>query len=311
MSRERRIDYVEFASSDPAASRAFSKRRSAGHSSTTAATTRLSTMAACRAASSVASRSGPTTAVHRCWCCMPTIWLRSRPPCATPAARSYARCFPSPVAAASSSSSPVATNWRSGPNAIRPERRPTRNIEVAHALCAWRRVRRQRFQGLAEPGRGWSQRAGQPRAGPVIGGGCAAAGGLRRPHRCRCARPVPVVHFDTDVVRDPRARMLGTTTRLPRSIAVRWCVPVADDFHARFSARARRYRYRLLNREVRPALDRQTLSWERRALDETLMHAAGRPCSARTISARSVRCSAGRCMPGVSCSHCRSAAGAK
>ena len=106
-----------------------------------------------------------------------------------------------------------------------------------------------------------------------------------------------------------RARMLGTTTRLPRSIAVRWCVPVADDFHARFSARARRYRYRLLNREVRPALDRQTLSWERRALDETLMHAAGRPCSARTISARSVRCSAGRCMPGVSCSHCRSAAG--
>ena len=32
-----------------------------------------------------------------------------------------------------------------------------------------------------------------------------------------------VVHFDTDVVRDPRAWMLGTTTRLPRSIAVRWC----------------------------------------------------------------------------------------
>lgn len=47
-----------------------------------------------------------------------------------------------------------------------------------------------------------------------------------------------VVHFDTDVVRDPRAWMLGTTTRLPRSIAVRWCVPVADDFHARFGTRA-------------------------------------------------------------------------
>ena len=31
-----------------------------------------------------------------------------------------------------------------------------------------------------------------------------------------------VVHFDTDVVRDPRAWMLGTTTRLPRSIASRW-----------------------------------------------------------------------------------------
>lgn len=117
-----------------------------------------------------------------------------------------------------------------------------------------------------------------------------------------------VVHFDTDVVRDPRAWMLGTTTRLPRSIAVRWCVPVADDFHARFSARARRYRYRLLNREVRPALQRQTLSWERRALDETLMHAAGQACSARTTSVRSARCSARRCMHGVNCSHCRSAA---
>ena len=83
-----------------------------------------------------------------------------------------------------------------------------------------------------------------------------------------------VVHFDSEARRDPRAWMLGTTTRLPRSVAVRWCVPVADDFHARFSARARRYRYRLLNRTVRPALYRQTLSWERRPLDADAMHAA-------------------------------------
>jgi len=83
-----------------------------------------------------------------------------------------------------------------------------------------------------------------------------------------------VVHFDSGANRDPRAWMLGTTTRLPRSVAVRWCVPVADDFHARFSARARRYRYRLLNRTVRPALYRQTLSWERRPLDAQAMHAA-------------------------------------
>lgn len=83
-----------------------------------------------------------------------------------------------------------------------------------------------------------------------------------------------VVHFDSTARRDPRAWMLGTTTRLPRSVAVRWCVPVADDFHARFSARARRYRYRLLNRTVRPALYRQTLSWERRPLDAAAMHAA-------------------------------------
>lgn len=83
-----------------------------------------------------------------------------------------------------------------------------------------------------------------------------------------------VVHFDSDALRVPRAWTLGTTTRLPPSICVRWCVPVADDFHARFCAHARRYRYRLLNRQVRPALYRHTLTWERRALDVEAMHRA-------------------------------------
>lgn len=83
-----------------------------------------------------------------------------------------------------------------------------------------------------------------------------------------------VVHFDTTVNREPRGWVLGTTSRLPASVCVRWCVPVAADFHARFSARARRYRYRILNRSVRPALERQYLSWERRPLDADAMHRA-------------------------------------
>lgn len=83
-----------------------------------------------------------------------------------------------------------------------------------------------------------------------------------------------VVHFDTGIERDPRGWVLGATTQLPPSICVRWCVPVSDDFHARFSARARRYRYRILNRAVRPALGRQYLSWERRPLDADAMHRA-------------------------------------
>jgi tRNA pseudouridine38-40 synthase len=83
-----------------------------------------------------------------------------------------------------------------------------------------------------------------------------------------------VVHFDTQAERDPRGWMLGTTSRLPPSVCIRWCVPVADDFHARFSAVARRYRYRILNRAVRPALARQYLSWERLPLDADAMHAA-------------------------------------
>ncbi|MGO4220619.1 tRNA pseudouridine(38-40) synthase TruA [Lysobacter sp. TAF61] len=83
-----------------------------------------------------------------------------------------------------------------------------------------------------------------------------------------------VVHFDSRVVRDPRGWMLGVTSRLPPQICVRWAQPMADDFHARFSARARRYRYRILNRPVRPALGRQYLSWERRPLDAAAMNRA-------------------------------------
>ena len=83
-----------------------------------------------------------------------------------------------------------------------------------------------------------------------------------------------VVHFDSPVERDPRGWTLGATSRLPPSVCVRWCIPVAADFHARFSARARRYRYRILNRAVRPALQRQYLSWERRPLDADTMHRA-------------------------------------
>jgi tRNA pseudouridine38-40 synthase len=103
-----------------------------------------------------------------------------------------------------------------------------------------------------------------------------------------------VVHFDSEAKREPRGWMLGTTARLPASVAVRWCVPVADDFNARFSARARRYRYRLLNRQVRPALHRQTLSWERRPLDAAAMHDAAQALLGENdFSAfRSVQCQA-------------------
>lgn len=83
-----------------------------------------------------------------------------------------------------------------------------------------------------------------------------------------------VVHFDTAIERDPRGWVLGATSRLPAAICVRWCHPVAEEFHARFSAHARRYRYRILNRPVRPALGRQYLSWERRPLDAGSMQRA-------------------------------------
>ena len=103
-----------------------------------------------------------------------------------------------------------------------------------------------------------------------------------------------VVHFDSDAVRDPRAWTLGVTSRLPPQVCAHWCVPVEDDFHARFSAVARRYRYRILNRSVRPALERQYLTWVRAPLDAGDMHAAAQALLGENdfSSFRTVHCQA-------------------
>ncbi len=83
-----------------------------------------------------------------------------------------------------------------------------------------------------------------------------------------------VVHFDSEAARTPYAWRQGGNTRLPGSVAILWCQPVADDFHARYAARARRYRYRILNRPVRAALLRDHATWERWPLDAVAMHRA-------------------------------------
>ena len=83
-----------------------------------------------------------------------------------------------------------------------------------------------------------------------------------------------VAHFDTDSRRPARGWLLGANANLPDDIAIRWVTAVADDFHARFSATARRYRYRILNRLVRSALYRQRAWWVHRPLDAERMHEA-------------------------------------
>ena len=83
-----------------------------------------------------------------------------------------------------------------------------------------------------------------------------------------------VVHFDTDALRPMRGWVLGANSRLPDAVSVRWAVEVAADFHARFAARARCYRYRILDRAIRPALARQYVAWERLPLDALAMHRA-------------------------------------
>ena len=83
-----------------------------------------------------------------------------------------------------------------------------------------------------------------------------------------------VVHFDTNAERPATAWVKGVNTHLPRDIAIQWAVPVAETFHARFCATARRYDYFLLNRPVRPALGAATMGWFHRPLDLTRMRVA-------------------------------------
>ena len=52
-----------------------------------------------------------------------------------------------------------------------------------------------------------------------------------------------VVHFETTAVRPEKAWVFGTNANLPDDISVSWAKVVDDEFHARFSATARRYRY--------------------------------------------------------------------
>ncbi|MBW8190407.1 tRNA pseudouridine(38-40) synthase TruA [Neiella marina] len=83
-----------------------------------------------------------------------------------------------------------------------------------------------------------------------------------------------VVHFDCDKPRDLQAWTLGVNAQLPDDIAVRWAHPVADDFHARFTATARRYRYLIINQRVRPGILRFGVTHHYHPLDAEAMHQA-------------------------------------
>jgi len=81
-----------------------------------------------------------------------------------------------------------------------------------------------------------------------------------------------VAHFDSSAERSKRSWVLGANCRLPRDIRLLWVEPVPDSFHARFSARARAYRYIILNADVPSALFHDRSSWEFRPLDHEAMH---------------------------------------
>lgn len=82
-----------------------------------------------------------------------------------------------------------------------------------------------------------------------------------------------VVNFRLD--RFPVARLVGAlNARLPEDVSALSAEVVDDAFHARYSARWRRYRYRYLDRRPRPALERNRCWWLLGRLDVPAMQRA-------------------------------------
>ncbi len=83
-----------------------------------------------------------------------------------------------------------------------------------------------------------------------------------------------VVHLDSPVAREPASWVRGTNSFLHPGARILWSWAVADEFHARYSARSRTYRYLLLDAPVGPAILRGRVAWHHRPLDYAAMGAA-------------------------------------
>ena len=83
-----------------------------------------------------------------------------------------------------------------------------------------------------------------------------------------------VVHFDTQAKRPLTAWVRGANALLPSTVSVLWAHAVDDEFHARFSAKARSYRYYLFCRTVRSALQHGKVGWFHQPLELEKMQEA-------------------------------------
>jgi len=90
-----------------------------------------------------------------------------------------------------------------------------------------------------------------------------------------------VVNFQLRGRIAPERLVSALNARLPEDVAALSAEAVSDDFHARYSARWRRYRYRYLDRRGRPALERRRCWHVRASLDVKAMDAAAKPLVGR------------------------------
>ena len=83
-----------------------------------------------------------------------------------------------------------------------------------------------------------------------------------------------VIHFDTQAERDSYSFIAGANSNLPKDISIQWAKPVTENFHARFSAKSRRYRYIILNHRSRPGILSSQVTWQCQPLDHYKMQQA-------------------------------------
>ena len=83
-----------------------------------------------------------------------------------------------------------------------------------------------------------------------------------------------IIHFDTEVVRKPSQWVKGVNANLPDGVTILWAQEVTDEFHARFKAFRRAYRYVIFSRDTRPSYLNGLVSWDYRTLDEQCMQQA-------------------------------------
>lgn len=130
--------------------------------------------------------------------------------------------------------------------------------------------------------RGWQSQAGGGTVQDALEAALAAIAGQSVSVLCAgrtdagVHASLQVAHFDCTLARPLSAWVRGVNSHLPAGVAVRWAQPVPDEFHARFSARGRRYRYLLLNRSPRPGLWQGQVGWYHLPLDVEAMQAGAR-----------------------------------
>lgn len=84
-----------------------------------------------------------------------------------------------------------------------------------------------------------------------------------------------IAHFDSNISRSEDSWLLGLNTYLPEDIKIKFVKYVDKNFHARFSAISRTYRYIIYNNKIKPCIHRDKVAWYYlNRLDETKMQEA-------------------------------------